>query len=227
MRNFLFASGALIALLLQMTASAQNVIPNNIRAPAVPVAVPFPAAMSEQATGVVVGRDSKLIPGDEVSVLIEEDREAPWKTVITDTGDVDLGNLGSVSVAGRSTDQAESLVRGHLLQRYYHKATVKLQILRKSPGAVRPFKVNINGKAQRPGPQYFTTSNPLKLSEAVTAAGPTIYTNLKRVQVTRGGVNKEYDVSAISKQGRTDLDVILQDGDQIYLFEKNLVFGPN
>ena len=75
--------------------------------------------------------------------------------------------------------------------------------------------------------QFFTSSNPLKLSEAVTAAMPTIYSNLKKVQVTRGGVKREYDVSAILKEGRTDLDVPMQDGDQIYLYEKSLVFGGN
>ncbi len=226
MRNILFALGALVALFFLGTASAQNVMPNNNRTqPA--TAVTAPTAQPEQATGVVVGRDSKLIPGDEVSILVEEDREAPWKTFVTDTGDVDLGNLGSVSVAGKTADAAGAVVGEYLRAKYYKKATVKFQIIRKAVGAVRPFKVNINGKAQRPGPQFFTSSNPLKLSEAVTAAMPTIYSNLKKVQVTRGGVKREYDVSAILKEGRTDLDVPMQDGDQIYLYEKNLVFGAN
>ena len=227
MRNILFALGVLAALIPLGTASAQNVMPNNNRLQPVTAPAAAPMGQPEQATGVVVGRDSKLIPGDEVSILVEEDREAPWKTFVTDTGDVDLGNLGSVSVAGKTADAAGAVVGEYLRSKYYKKATVKFQIIRKAIGAVRPFKVNINGKAQRPGPQFFTSSNPLKLSEAVTAAMPTIYSNLKKVQVTRGGVKREYDVSAILKEGRTDLDVPMQDGDQIYLYEKNLVFGAN
>ena len=179
------------------------------------------------ATGVVVPRDSKLIPGDEVSIKIEEDRDLPWKTVVTDTGEVEvMGNLGSVSVSGRTAADAEVVIGAYLRQRFYNKATVSFKILRKAMGAVRPFKVNVNGKVQRNGPQYFTGANPLRLSEAVMVAGTSIYTDLKKVQLTRAGKNTTHNVQAITKEGRTDLDVVLQDGDQIYVDAKSVVgFG--
>jgi protein involved in polysaccharide export with SLBB domain len=229
MHSCLFAFGAIVALLSQPTASAQNVIPGNgARASsAIPAAVPLPGAGEMAATGVVVPHDSKLIPGDEVSIKIEEDRDVPWKTIVTDTGEVEvMGNLGSVSVSGKTAAEAEAVIGSYLRQRFYNKATVSFKILRKAIGAVRPFKVNVNGKVQRNGPQYFTGANPLKLSEAVMVAGTSIYSNLKRVQLTRDGKNTTHDVQAITKEGRTELDITLQNGDQIYVDAKPVVgFG--
>jgi protein involved in polysaccharide export with SLBB domain len=228
MHSCLFAFGAIVALLSQPTASAQNVIPNNgARAAAAPAGLP-PASVGEMpATGVVVPHDSKLIPGDEVSIKIEEDRDVPWKTIVTDTGEVEvMGNLGSVSVAGKTAADAEAVIGAYLRQRFYNKATVSFKILRKAMGAVRPFKVNVNGKVQRNGPQYFTGANPLRLSEAVMVAGTSIYSNLKRVQLTRDGKNTSHDVQAITKEGRTELDITLQNGDQVYVDAKPVVgFG--
>ena len=229
MHSCLFAFGAIVALLSQPTASAQNVIPNNgaRAASAIPAAVPLPGAGEMAATGVVVPHDSKLIPGDEVSIKIEEDRDVPWKTIVTDTGEVEvMGNLGSVSVSGKTAADAEAVIGAYLRQRFYNKATVSFKILRKAMGAVRPFKVNVNGKVQRNGPQYFTGANPLRLSEAVMVAGTSIYSNLKRVQLTRDGKNTSHDVQAITKEGRTELDITLQYGDQVYVDAKPVVgFG--
>ena len=229
MRSCLFAFCAIAALLSQPTASAQNVIPGNgARASAaIPAAVPLPGAGEMAATGVVVPHDSKLIPGDEVSIKIEEDRDVPWKTIVTDTGEVEvMGNLGSVSVSGKTAAEAEVVIGAYLRQRFYNKATVSFKIVRKAIGAVRPFKVNVNGKVQRNGPQYFTGANPLKLSEAVMVAGTSIYSNLKKVQLTRDGKNTSHDVQAITKEGRTDLDITLQNGDQVYVDAKPVVgFG--
>ena len=227
MRSCLFALGAIAAIFSQPTASAQNVIPNHGARATAPVALPSGSSAEMPATGVVVPRDSKLIPGDEVSIKIEEDRDLPWKTVVTDTGEVEvMGNLGSVSVSGRTAADAEVVIGAYLRQRFYNKATVSFKILRKAMGAVRPFKVNVNGKVQRNGPQYFTGANPLRLSEAVMVAGTSIYTDLKKVQLTRAGKNTTHNVQAITKEGRTDLDVVLQDGDQIYVDAKPIVgFG--
>src|SRR5262245_44713448 len=188
MRSCLHLIGALSAL-FAVVASAQNVIPNNTR-PASPAPItPLPSASDVTATGKVVSADSKLIPNDIVSVQIEEDREAPWKTAITDTGEVDLNILGSVKVAGKTTAEAEVVIGAYLRQRYYNKATVSVKILQKAQGYVRPDKVTVAGKIQRAGPQYFNETNPLKLSEAVIIAGTTAFSSLRDVQLTRNGQN--------------------------------------
>ena len=46
------------------------------------------------------------------------------------------------------------------------------------------------------------------------------------VQLTRDGKNTSHDVQAITKEGRTELDITLQNGDQVYVDAKPVVgFG--
>ena len=227
MRSCLCLFGLIGALSLEPTAGAQNVIPNSSRATA-PVATPIaPAGPSGvNAVGVTISADSKLIPGDEVSILIEEDKEPAWKTYVTDAGEVELNVLGSVKVAGKTSAGAAAEISGYLKNRYYHQATVRFQILKKAAGAVPFHKVIVDGKVGRAGRQPFTDAEPLSLSDAVTTAGTNIYSDLRRVKLTRGGQTTEHDVDAITKKGRTELDVRLRDGDRIYVPAKGIVgFG--
>ncbi len=227
MRSCLCLLGLIGALSLKPTASAQNVIPNNNRATA-PVAVPVaPTGPSGvNAVGVTISADSKLIPGDEVSILIEEDKEPAWKTYVTDAGEVELNVLGSVRVANKTSAEAAATISAYLKSRYYHEATVRFQILKKAAGAVPFHKVIVDGKVGRAGRQPFTDAEPLTLSEAVTTAGTNIYSDLRRVKLTRGGQTTEHDVDAITKKGRTEMDIRLRDGDRIYVPAKGIVgFG--
>jgi protein involved in polysaccharide export with SLBB domain len=114
-----------------------------------------------------------------------------------------------------------------LKQKYYHQATVEVGVLRKAVGTVRPYKVVIAGKVSRPGPQYFTSANPLKLTEAVIVAGTNLYSEQRKVRLTRGGNSTEHNVDAIMREGRTDRDIVLQDGDQVFIPAKGIVFSNN
>ena len=174
--------------------------------------------------GMTVSRDTKLTAGDEITVQIKEDRDPPLRTAVTDTGEVELNGLGRVYVAGKSTADAESAIASYLKQKYYHQATVEVGILRKAVGTVRAYKAVVAGKVGRPGPQYFTEANPLKLSEAVIIAGTNLYSELRKVKLTRGGRSEEHNVEMMMKQGRTDLDVTLKDGDQVFIPAKTIIF---
>lgn len=187
--------------------------------PSIPAAVP-------RVGGVTVPLNTKLTAGDTISVEIEEDHDPLLTTIVTDTGEVELNGLGRVYVSGRTTTEAASLVATYLKQKYYHQATVKIGIRTKALGAgVRPFKVLVTGKVNRPGPQYFTAATPLKLIEAVTVAGTGPYSKIEKVRLSRGGNNTEHNVKEITAGGRTDLDVPLQDGDQIYVPPVTWRFG--
>ena len=188
---------------------------------AIPAAVPH-------VGGVTVPLNTKLTAGDTISVEIEEDHDPVLTTIVTDTGEVELNGLGRVYVAGRSTTEAAALVATYLKQKYYHQATVKIGIRTKAIGAgVRPFKVLVAGKVGRAGPQYFTSANPLKLTEAVVVAGTTLYSDLRKVRLTRGGRSTDHNVKQIMNEGRTELDVPLQDGDQVFIPAKSIVTGSD
>src|SRR5262245_31066981 len=79
--------------------------------PARPAAMAPTGASALERSGmssVPVDPNRRLTVGDVVSVEIVEDREAPVLRKISATGDLDLGLLGRVRVAGKSTTQAES-----------------------------------------------------------------------------------------------------------------------
>lgn len=192
-------------------------------ASAPPESASVPAAVP-QSGGMMVSRDTKLTAGDEITIQIKEDRDPPLRTAVTDTGEVELNGLGRVYVAGKTSSEAEGMISSYLKQKYYHQATVEVGIQRKAVGTVRPYKAVIAGKVGRPGPQYFTGANPLKLTEAVIVAGTNLYSELRKVRLTRGGRSADHNVELIMKEGRTDLDVPLQDGDQIFIPAKGIVF---
>jgi protein involved in polysaccharide export with SLBB domain len=220
MRRFFLFFGALCAAGL-MSASGQNTIPRSTR----PAEVPAPVPATPMSTGgKVVSMDTPLTAGDYVSISIAEDSDPlPWKTYVTSTGEVEINNLGSVKVSGGTAANASALIRNYLLKNYYHQATVEVKILLKATDTISPDKATIAGKVARPGPQYFNAANPLKLSEAVIMAGTTVYSDLKRVQLTRGGQNTYYNVEDITKGGRTELDVQLKNGDQVFVRERGWV----
>jgi len=222
MRQFFLLLGLLAVGL--MPAFGQNTIPGNNRTSA-PEAAPVPSVVPLGGSGKVISADSQLVPMDAVSIRIVDDNEPPWKTIVTDSGMVELGNLGNVKVSGMTANGAASAIRNYLLKDYYKKVTVEVVITQKALSAQRPDKVTVAGKVGRPGPQYFNAANPLTLSEAVIMANTSVYSNLKNVQLTRGGVKQTINVEGITKGGQTNMDIQLRDGDQVYVFEKGIVFG--
>ena len=191
--------------------------------------IAIPAGSTAQSNrnsgGVTVSRDTKLTAGDEITVAVKEDRDPLLRTVVTDTGEVELNGLGRVYIAGKTSVEAEGAIASYL-KKFYHKPTVEVGVVRKATDAVdlRPFKAVIQGKVGRPGPQYFYRTNPVKLTEAVIVAGTNMYSNLRKVRLTRGGQSAEHNVEQIIKEGRTDLDPPLQDGDVIYIPPKTIVW---
>lgn len=196
-------------------------------------ALPPPEPAALPAAGRVMGSgtvplNSKLTAGDTIVVRIVEDHDPDLLTIVTDTGEVELNGLGRVYVSGRTTAEAAALVSTYLKQKYYHRATVEIGIKTKNViDRPRPFKVLVTGKVNRPGPQFFNAAAPLKLLEAVTAAGTSEWSKTEKVQLTRGGRSTEHNVRMISKEGRTDLDVPLQDGDVIYVPTAGAMFKFN
>jgi len=232
MRSCLFLGALAGAFLLHPTfSSAQTGVENPARGGARPAAAPVgeTSALPQvipSSGGKTVPRDSKLTAGDEITVNILEDHDPLLRTVVTDTGEVELNGLGRVFVAGRTSMEAQSIIEAYLKQRFYHRATVDVGITKKAAGAGgRPDKAVVAGKVGRPGPYYFTGANPLKLSEAVIVAGTSIYSDQTKVRLTRGGKSTEHDVNAIIKKGEVERDVVLKDGDQIFVPERGIIFG--
>ncbi len=169
-----------------------------------------------------VDPDKKLSPGDQVTLEIVEDRDGALPRVITATGDLDVPPLGRVHVVGKTTREATADIKHRLEVDYYYKATVNLSIDRVSPTMVRSGIVYLAGEVRVVGPVELIANESLKLSEAILKSGGFgAWADDRKVQVTRktaGGVKTfVVDVKDVIHKGRVEKDLVLQDGDRVYV----------
>jgi polysaccharide export outer membrane protein len=160
--------------------------------------------------------------GDQISLLIVEDRAPAATRVITDTGDVDVPWIGRVRAAGKTTLQLAQEIERKLESSYYYDATVKLAIDRVNPRATVQ-TIYISGEVQASGPQRFPKGESVTVSAAILRAGGFgQFANERKVQVTRkygGGNGNRFtvDVKAILQEGKLSEDIELRDGDYIFV----------
>ena len=170
---------------------------------------------------VLIDPNKRLGVGDQVAIEIVEDREGPTSRVITATGDLEVPPLDRVHVAGKTTAEAASDIKRLLEADYYYHATVKLSIDRVNIAAALG-KIQISGEVGVPGVLDFNLADPLTLNEAILKAGNfKDFADPKKVRVTRvkGGLKQEFivDIKAVQRDGAADKDIMLQDGDRVYV----------
>ena len=170
---------------------------------------------------VLIDPNKRLGVGDQVAIEIVEDREGPTSRVITATGDLEVPPLDRVHVAGKTTGEAASEIKRLLEADYYYHATVKLSIDRVNIAAALG-KIQISGEVGVPGVLDFNLADPLTLNEAILKAGNfKDFADPKKVRVTRvkGGLKQEFivDIKAVQRDGAADKDIMLQDGDRVYV----------
>ena len=170
----------------------------------------------------LVDPDKKLSAGDMVTLEIVEDKEGGLPRVVSAPGAIDVPSLGRVPVAGKTTTEASADIKRLLEADYYYHATVRLNIDRISSVPVRNGTVTISGQVRAPGPQEMLAQEPLTLSVAIQKSGNfTEWANQKKVKLTRqvSGAPKteEYDVEKIIRDGNSNADPVLKDGDRVFV----------
>ncbi len=127
----------------------------------------------------------------------------------------------TLNVRGRTMSEVARELQRRLTQDYYHKATVELALAEK---VVNPGKVQFFGEVSATIP-LLPDSPPLYLSDALLQR-PSEFANLRRVKVhrvdpvTQESRVIEVNVREILKNGRRDLDIVLQDGDRVEVLQK-------
>lgn len=170
---------------------------------------------------VLIDPNKRLGVGDQVAIEIVEDREGPTSRLITATGDLEVPPLDRVHVAGKTTSEAAAEIKRMLEADYYYHATVKLSIDRVNVAAALG-KIQISGEVGSPGVMDFNLADPLTLNEAILKAGNfKDFADPKKVRVTRvkGGSKQEFvvDIKAVQRDGAADKDIMLEDGDRVYV----------
>lgn len=159
--------------------------------------------------------------GDQLSLLIVEDRSEPVARVVTDTGDIDVPWIGRVRAAGKTTSQLAADIKRKLESTHYYTATVKLAIDRVNPRAAVE-TIYVSGEVGQAGPQRFAKGEAVTVSAAILRAGGFgQFANERKVKVTRkrhgGSETIIVDVKAVLQEGKVNADLELQDGDYIFV----------
>jgi len=135
--------------------------------------------------------------------------------LVNPAGRIFFPYVGEVDVGGRTLVQIRKEV-SHRLAKYIQDPQLDVRI-----AAFRSRKVNVSGEVQTPG-VVSITDMPLTLVEALTlAGGQTPAAALQRVQVVRDGVSRTYDVQALLERGDMSQNLLLRDGDVVYVPENS------
>jgi protein involved in polysaccharide export with SLBB domain len=201
----------------------RRAVPNasNPQPPVAPAAPAGPSAIERSGMSAVpVDPNRRLAVGDVVSFEIIEDRDPAVLRKVSATGELDISPFGRVRVSGKTTSEAEAVIKAFLEKDYYYTATPRVALDTVNPVAVLR-KILISGEVRSPGPLEIAAGERLTLSEAILRAGNfTQWAKKDKVKLTRGGSQQIYDVRKITAEGRVDDDPVLQDGDRIHV-DKN------
>lgn len=182
-------------------------------------------AMPMERPSTLIDPNRKLSQGDQLSFKIEQDDEPAIPLIVSHTGEVVVEPLErAVRVAGMTAKQAEGEIKRLLEKDYYHTATVRLLVDKVNVTANMGY-VYLSGAVNRVGAIPVYQERPMRLSEAIyTAGGFSKFADTRKVKVTRrsksGGAETFIrDLKRVMQEGDLNQDMLLQDGDQIFVKE--------
>jgi len=132
-----------------------------------------------------------------------------------------------ISTLGRTLEEVRKELKQKLDADYYYNATVELTLINQSQ---KTGKATFSGRVVK-GQVSLLPGEQKTLSEAIVSLGYNEFANLKKVKLYRVDPNapgqkaepKIYDVEAALKGDRSK-DVVLQDGDNVEVPEKGVIF---
>ena len=160
----------------------------------------------------------QLQPGDSVTIRYSALTIAPREvsSIVDAQGGVSIGEIGRVSVAGRTAPQAEVFLRQRL-ERLYRNVDVSVSLRQ-----LRTIQVTLSGAAFAPG-TYTVPAAATAFNVLNAAGGPTANGSMRDIRVLRGGrlagiVDIYPLIGATSgNPGSHSGDLNLQAGDNIYI----------
>jgi protein involved in polysaccharide export with SLBB domain len=172
----------------------------------------------------------KLAVGDRVSFRVLEDQEEPRLLTVTDSGQLNIPELGLVNAVGKSCKELAFELKVKLEQTTYYKATVILGIdLLNKTSSGR--KVYVAGQVRQAGPQEIPAGETWTVSKAILKAGGfTDFADKKHVRLVRsGGGDKSgrtffVNVSEVWEKGQTARDLPVEPEDLIYVPARGINF---
>lgn len=170
--------------------------------------------------------DSRLLEvGDRLRYQVVEDGDRPVELAISNTGMVDIPYHGPMKAAGRALPELVASIKSELEARLYVTATVRVEVLAFSQGAVNRGRVHLAGQVRRVGPVEIDLSEKPTLGQTILAAGGLAdFADARNVRIVRreGAETRtiKVDLREVLNRGRIDKDVQLMDGDFIIVDER-------
>jgi polysaccharide biosynthesis/export protein len=211
--------------LMSLKSSARGVRALMLAAATLAVAgVPAGAALAQAQTppGATVN-DYRLGAGDVVRISVFQNPELTLETRVSESGVISFPLLGAVRVGGQSVSAAEKLIADGLRNgNFVRQPQVTMVVLQ-----VRGHQASVLGQVNRPGRFPLEVSN-MRLTDLLAMAGGAASNGADRVVLTgtRNGqpFRAEVDLPALFAPGGAQQDLIIQNGDTIWVDRQPLVY---
>lgn len=197
-----------------MTTALQNLLAAALVAAS--VVTPLHAQAPAQPAANATAAQYRLAPGDLVRVFVYQNPDLSLELRITETGVVSFPLLGAVSLAGLTVTQAEKRIADGLRDgNFVNRPQVSVLVMQ-----VRGNQVSVLGQVGRPG-RFPLETGEVRLTDLLATAGGVAAGGADTVVVvgTRQGApfRAEVDLPSVFAAGRRSEDVILRDGDVVWV----------
>ena len=179
------------------------------------------AATTKAKTGAKVDTDRKIEALDMLTVNVFGETEFSGtnnnglELRVSSTGEVTLYLLGSVEVAGKTPAEAERHIRDLLKKDYIIDPHVLVLVK-----TYRVSNVTIMGQVGSPGLIDLPAERRLDILSGIAQAGGfTKLARTSRIDLTRAGVTRTYDLGKLKKEANPAKKIWLSPDDLIYVHE--------
>jgi protein involved in polysaccharide export with SLBB domain len=158
-----------------------------------------------------VSPDYRVGPGDELQIRGWGSVDIDVRAVVDRDGAIHIPRIGTVSMNGIRSAQAEAVIRA-AIAKYYRDFQLSVTL-----GQLRGITVYVVGQARKPG-SYMLSSSSTLVSALFASGGPNQNGSMRKVQVKRADKTvTELDLYAFLAKGDKSADIKLQDGDTIVI----------
>lgn len=152
---------------------------------------------------------------DDLQISITGLNQADFQATVNPEGNIQLPNVGFISVMGLTVDQATDRIRNRLAERVYPGLKSGATKLFLSLNKVRNIRVTIVGEAKAPG-TVIVSSLASFFNVLNAAGGPSTMGSLRKIELIRNGKIIEYiDFYTFLQNGVLDKNIRLEDQDVI------------
>lgn len=180
----------------------------------------------EKSLSIVGEKDDKeyrLQKGDRLKITIypEDDHVKGGEMEVSSEGNITLPLMGKVTVAGKTSIEAEREIAEILDRDYLVNPEVVIEVTEKYASKTEKTVVLL-GQVKTPGSQPFPKAGRFTLLQAIAVAGGfSDVANIKKIKIIRGGEEKGQVIRANAEEiiSGSKPDIELEDGDIINVAE--------